>query len=188
MTLFEYLAVAFSIVLGFSLTHLLGRVRSVFEPGRRHAVHITFFFFLVLLHPQLWWALWDLHDEAPWNLFTFFYTLVGPALLYLIATSVVPIDRSTNLSWEEHFGSSRPWIYGFTAAYMLWAIGEVYWVFGISLFHPYRVVQTSLFLIAMAAAIRPSSRMDRIAVPLMLIIFVGAQLVFRIDPGGYFSG
>ena len=66
MTLFEYLAVAFSIVLGFSLTHLLGSVRSVFDPERRSAVHIGFFFYLILLHPQLWWALWDLHDDAPW--------------------------------------------------------------------------------------------------------------------------
>ena len=51
MTLFEYLAVAFSFVLGFSLTHLLGSVRSVFGPERRNSIHIGFFFYLILFHP-----------------------------------------------------------------------------------------------------------------------------------------
>lgn len=188
MTLFEYLAVAFSIVLGFSLTHLLGSVRGVFDPDRRYFVHIGFFFFLILLHPQLWWALWNLHDDAPWNLFTFFYTLAGPGLLYLISTSAVPIDRSQSPSWKDHFASSRRWIYGFTAAYALWGIGEVYWVFGVPLFHPYRIVQASLFLVSITAALLPSSRMDRFAVTLLLIIFIAGQLAFRINPGGYLTG
>ncbi len=188
MTLFEYLAVAFSIVLGFSFTHLLGSVRSVFDPERRYSVHIGFFFYLVLLHPQLWWALWDLHDDAPWNLFTFFFTLAGPGLLYLMTTSAIPIDRSQSRTWEEHFVSSRRWIYGFTASYAVWGIGEVYWVFGVPLFHPYRIVQGSLFIVAIAAALLPSSRMDRFAVTMFLIVLIGGQLVFRINPGGYITG
>ena len=188
MTLFEYLAVAFSIVLGFSFTHLLGSVRSVFDPERRYSVHIGFFFYLILLHPQLWWALWDLHDDASWNLFTFLFTLAGPGLLYLMTTSVVPIERSPGQTWEEHFVSSRRWIYGFAAAYAIWGIGEVFWVFGIPFFHPYRIVQGSLLLVSITAALLPSSRMDRIAVTLMLLIVIGGQLVFRINPGGYFTG
>jgi hypothetical protein len=165
MTLFEYLAVAFSIVLGFSLTHLLGSVRSIFDPDRRYSVHIVFFFFLIFLHPQLWWALWDLHDDAPWNLFTFFYTLGGPGLLYLMSTSAVPIDRTQRLSWE----------------------GAVYWVFGVSLFHPYRVVQLACVLVSITAAVLPSSRMDRFAVTMLLIIVIGGQLIFRVNPGGYLT-
>jgi hypothetical protein len=187
MTLFEYLAVAFSIVLGFSLTHLLGSVRSIFDPDRRYSVHIVFFFFLIFLHPQLWWALWDLHDDAPWNLFTFFYTLGGPGLLYLMSTSAVPIDRTQRLSWEEHFVSSRRWIFGFTAAYAFWGIGAVYWVFGVSLFHPYRVVQLACVLVSITAAVLPSSRMDRFAVTMLLIIVIGGQLIFRVNPGGYLT-
>lgn len=188
MTLFEYLAVAFSIVLGFSLTHLLGSVRDIFDPDRRYSVHIAFFFFLLLLHPQLWWAYWDLHDDAPWNLFTFFYTLAGPGLLYLMATSAVPVDRTGSPSWEDHFVSSRRWIYGSTAAYSVWAIGAVYWVFGVPLLHPYRLIQVSLFLVSIAAALLPSRRMDRFAVTLLLIIFIGSQLAFRINPGGFSAG
>ncbi len=188
MTLFEYLAVAFSIVLGFSLTHLLGSARSVFNPELRHPVHILYFFFLLVLHPQLWWALWDLHDDAPWNLFTFFYTLAGPGLLYLMTTFAVPNDRPASQSWEDHFVSTRPWIFGLTAAYALWGIGEVYWVFEVAMFHPYRIVQVLLFLVCVIAASRPSSRMDRIAVTLLLIIFLGSQLIFRINPGGYLTG
>jgi hypothetical protein len=188
MTLFEYLAVAFSIVLGFSLTHLLGSVRSVFDPARRYSVHIGFFFFLLLLHPQLWWALWDLHDDAPWNLFTFFFTLAGPGLLYLMTTSAIPIDRSQLPRWKDHFVSSRRWIFGFTAAYAVWGIGEVFWVFGVPLFHPYRILQVSLLVVSMMAALLPSSRMDRIAVTLMLVFLIGGQLMFRINPGGYFTG
>jgi hypothetical protein len=107
MSLFEYLAVAISIVLGFSLTHLLGSVPSVFGTSRRYSVHAVFFVFLVLLHPQLWWALWDLHDDSSWTLLTFFYTLMGPALLYLTATSLIPADRSFSERWDVHFESAR---------------------------------------------------------------------------------
>ena len=187
MTLFEYLAVAFSIVLGFSLSHLLGSVRSIFDANRRYSAHIGFFFFLLLLHPQLWWALWDIHDDASWNLFTFLYTLSGPGLLYLMTTSAVPIDRSQSPDWKDHFVSSRRWIFGFTAAYAAWGIGEVYWVFEVPLLHPYRVIQVSLLLISLAGALLRSSRMDRFAVTLMLIILIGSQLVFRISPGGFLS-
>jgi hypothetical protein len=109
-------------------------------------------------------------------------------LLYLMTTSAIPIDRTQTPTWEGHFISSRRSIYGFTAAYAAWSIGEVYRVFGVPLLHPYRIVQVSLFLVSMTAALLPSPRTDRVAVALLLIILIGGQLVFRINPGGYFTG
>ncbi len=140
------------------------------------------------MHPQLWWALWDLHNDAPWNLLTFFYTLVGPSLLYLTATSLVPVDRSFSDPWETHFNASRHWIFGFLAAYALWGIGEVYWLFQVSLFHPYRIVQGSLFVLALAGALSRKPRHDRFIVAMLIIVFIGGQLIFRVNPGGYLAG
>ena len=139
---------------------------------------------LLILHPQLWWALWDLHDRPPLNLLTFIYTLLGPALLYLTGTFLVPVDRTFRGRWEEHFNASRRWVYGFTAAYALWGVGEVYWVFDVSLWHPYRLVQLSLLVVSLAGVVIPSARLDRIAVPLLWAIIIGGQLIFRLYPGG----
>ena len=45
-----------------------------------------------------------------------------------------------------------------------------------------------MFLVAMTGAVARSSRVDRYAVPLLLIIIIGGQLIFRINPGGYAGG
>jgi hypothetical protein len=49
-------------------------------------------------------------------------------------------------------------------------------------------VQVSFLVLAGLAAAARSPRIDRIAVSLLLIILIGGQLIFRINPGGYFSG
>ena len=66
MSLFEYVTVAVSIVLGLGVAHLLGNARPVLDRGHRYWLHALWVATLLLLHALEWWALWSFR-EARWS-------------------------------------------------------------------------------------------------------------------------
>lgn len=185
MTLFEYLTVAISIVLGFSLTHLLANARNVFASGRRDWINSTFYLLLLISHPQMWWAFWDLQFYDKWNFLSFIFILLGPALLYMASTSLVPAGKASDIAWGNHFSEARYWVYGLFVAYALWGVLIVYWLFETPLLHPYRLLQIALLVPAIVGLLTRSRRVDGAIVLFMITAFVIGTLLFRILPGGY---
>ena len=104
MTLFEYISVAFSIVLSLSAAQLLSNIRSVLDPARRDWVHGIWMVHLLILHVYMFWSGWALRDIT-WNLGSFSLLLSAPALLYVTANALVPSDRWESL--REHFLAQR---------------------------------------------------------------------------------
>jgi len=104
MTLFEYISVAFSVVLSLSAAQIFANIRFFLDPARRDWVHALWVVHLLVLHVIVWWSGWALRD-ASWNLATFSLALSGPALLYVTVNILVPSDRSGSL--REHFLANR---------------------------------------------------------------------------------
>ena len=112
MTLFEYISVAFSVVLSLSAAQILSNIRSVLDRDRRDWVHGLWMAHILILHVIVWWSGWALRDVS-WNLASFSLALSAPALLYLTANALVPSDQSASsentFPRQPHLVLHRAW-------------------------------------------------------------------------------
>jgi len=139
VTLFEYIAVAFSIVLSLGVASLLSSVRRVFAPGRRYWIHGTWILILLFNHAVGWWSIWSFSAVESWTLLTFLLVLLQPALLYLLASLLVGDEPASTESWEVHFFEIRRWFFIVRTVYMAAIIVASWELLDIALVHPARL-------------------------------------------------
>ncbi len=149
MTQFEYISVAFSVVLALSAAQLLNNIRSVFDPARRYWVHGLWVVHLLVLHVITWWTIWAFRDVS-WNLGSFSLALANLGALYVAANALVPTDRAGSL--QGHFFANRTMFFtarGFVVL-LFWAGTHV--LLDVPLITPVRLVGV-LFLVICAVGI-----------------------------------
>ena len=106
MTTFEYLAVAYTLVLSLAVVRLLGGIAHALRPGRRYWAHFSWLCLAIALCLTAFWAFLS-YRELDWTLPRFILILAGPALIYVYSSLVVPSDPSTVASWRDHFFAVR---------------------------------------------------------------------------------
>ena len=146
MTLFEYISVAFSVVLSLSAAQLLSNIRSLLDPVRRDLVHSLWVVHLLILHVVVWWGGWAFRD-VPWNLGSFSLALSAPALLFVAANALVPTDQSASL--REHFLSNRMLFFAARGLLVLLSIASTFLFLGIPLLSPARL--SGIFILTICA-------------------------------------
>ena len=107
MTLFEFIAGMISVILALSAGQLLTGVaalvqaRATVRASVTHAVWATGLFMIVFAH---WWSLWDFRD-LQWTFPSFFFSLVGPTLLFFAVALINPrhVSRREPTDLAQHF-------------------------------------------------------------------------------------
>ncbi len=117
MSLFEFLLVIFSIVLGLGITELLsGTVRILRHDlvfGRLHLLWIVIVF---QVQVQLGWALWWFRSLPEWSYGEFVLVLLQPVLLYLTAAVLFPSNNGPE-NLDAHLVRRRRPFFLLIAAY-----------------------------------------------------------------------
>ena len=122
MTLFQYIVVLLYIVLSLGVVRLLDGLPAALKPGRRDPLHVTWLFYVFLLHVQYWWVFWSYSVDVAWNYPRFLVVLAAPLLLCSVAITLVPRDSSAVQSWREHFYHVRVRLFSLLACWMLSAV------------------------------------------------------------------
>lgn len=113
MTLFEFMSVAFSLVLALALSRGLNGLRSSFLEERRYWPHAIWLVTKLLNAVTYWWWLWAYHDlEAHWTIATFLLYLAIPVGMYLQVDSLVGHHPREILDWKKHFYAEHKWFFG----------------------------------------------------------------------------
>lgn len=92
---FEYVTVLISIVLGLGITQTLAGVAKLIQKHERitfYWPHLVWVAFILFLHIQEWWVMYELKTFIPWRLPVFLFVMLYPINLYLMAKVVFP-DR-----------------------------------------------------------------------------------------------
>ena len=133
MTAFEYLSVALSLVVGLSVTRLLGSGVHLFvdrERVRADWVSIAWAVLCFFWQLQFWWAIFELSSLPHWTFGGFLLLVLSPVLLFAASALVLP-HRAVELGVDlrAHFGSHGRWGVLFLMAYFLsaFALGPVLW-------------------------------------------------------------
>jgi hypothetical protein len=182
MTLFEYLSVAFSIVLSFAAVRLLSGISVCFAPDRRYWPHATWVLFVLLASATVWWNFWSFKD-VQWNFIRFLLTLVVPALIYLQAAALVPDNPATVQSWREHFFAARKRFFVALALFFL-LIGVNAWLLlDLPFLHPARVIQALALGFALSGAVSTHNGWHQ-ALPVIFVVLLSiSALALFLQPG-----
>jgi hypothetical protein len=106
VTLFEYIAIAFSMVISFTALRALSGVPHAIQAGKRYWVHLAWLVSTLASVLLTFWIFWW-NRGVEWNFITFALVLVPPCLLYVFVSLLVPEDSSAVTSWKEHFFKVR---------------------------------------------------------------------------------
>jgi len=173
VTLFEYISVAFSIVLSLGAASLLRNLRSVFAPDRRYWVHATWVVAVLFLHAVAWWALWSFSTVESWTFLTFLLVLLQPGLLYLLASLLVGDAQE---SWHDHFFSVRRLFFSVRAVYIAVIMLGSWQVLEIPLWHPARAFGVSHIALSVLGIAAPSERAQGVLVVLQVLLILATAL------------
>ena len=143
MSLFEYLAIAYSLVFSSAAIRLVSGLPHAIRSGRRYHVHLLHVFLLLFALILVFWSFWSFRD-VQWNLFRFLSLLAGPGLLYFLACTLVPDSPSSVTSWRDHFFSiRRPYFLGVCLWFVLLSINTTM-MLDLPLLHPARAVHLAI--------------------------------------------
>ncbi|MEE4175183.1 MAG: hypothetical protein V2I57_13105 [Xanthomonadales bacterium] len=111
MSLFEFIVSMISVLIALAVAQLLISVGRLAQSHGRvvpylpHVLWNVAIFLIAFLH---WWSLWDFRDLA-WNSAMFFYSLMGPLLLFFAVTLLSPNPRADDevIDLEAHYRAIR---------------------------------------------------------------------------------
>jgi hypothetical protein len=115
--------------------------------ARQYWVYTLFVVFQLLLHFLFWWSIVGLHKAANLNFLSYLYLLIGPTLLFLGTSLLVPAAKVESLNFRSEYYGVRKTYFSILIAFWLWAI-FVWPVFGHT-FAPTVPLLIAFFLIAL---------------------------------------
>jgi hypothetical protein len=174
MSLFEFLMVLVSIIIGLGVAEILTgvgrqvRCRDSIHSYWVHSVLVTGIFFACL---QQWWEIWGLRVVPEWSFHGLVMMLTGPVGLFLIAHLLFPEPvRGANLR-EYYFGAMRP-IWWLAALTVVLATLFRPLIFGFDLLSAENAISFVLLAGFVTLAISKRSFLHAIFVPAFLLLIL----------------
>lgn len=93
MSAFEYVTVLIAIVLSLGIAQILTGVASMIKKSHKviyYWPHLLWVLFILLLHIQEWWIMYELKAHHPWRLPFFLFIMIYPVNLFLLARLLFP--------------------------------------------------------------------------------------------------
>jgi hypothetical protein len=167
---YEHVAVGFSMVLSLGVVRLLEGLRPALVPGRRYWVHALWVFQKLLNQAFNWWIFGTLREGIDWNVVSFLWVLLIPALLFLQATALVTSDPSAVASWRNHFFEIRRWFFSVDVVLLTHSVVTSSLYRDVPLLHPFRLLQGAGLTISVLGATSASSRLHAVLAPLAIVL------------------
>lgn len=179
MTLFEYLAIAFSLVFSFSAKRLLAGLPFAIQPERRYWVHLTLTFTQLMATTAIFWIFWSFNGVI-WTFPTFVIVLASPSLLYVNSCALIPQDPSLVESWRDYYYSVRRRYFVGAGLWALVVAGVGTLVLNVPWDHPTRAVQASILVAAVVGTISENPRVHAaIAACIVGLVLTAGLIVFQ---------
>jgi hypothetical protein len=173
MTLFEYLAIAFSLILSSSALRLIRGLSWSLNRDRRYWVHSCLVVNQLGVTLSIFWVYWSYRD-VEWTFPFFVAALASPCLVYAAACALVPEDPAGVDDWRAYYYSSRKRFYSCAIAWALVAAFDATVILGMSWSHPARAFQ-ALALGASAAGLATPSPRVHAAIALVFLVAVATS-------------
>jgi hypothetical protein len=180
MTLFEYLAIAFSLVFSFAAMRLVGGLPHALASERRYWVHIVLVLLQLLATAAIFWIFWS-YREVEWTFPRFLLVLSIPILVYINACALIPEAPASVANWRDYYFSvCRRYFIGVAIWTVLVAVAGTF-VLGLAVIHPIRVPQIIFLTTGIVGASTANPRVHAgialcflITTPIMTLLLLSA--------------
>ncbi len=183
MTIFEYLMVLVSIILGLGMTQILRGLSKIARSDAPYLPLTLWAAFLGCVYVQVWWALWDLNEVALWNQGYFTLIVLIPCSMFAATELLVPMGTTAETNWRAHFFRVRRWFFAAMLLFTLLATLETYILLGVALTHPYRLMQLGVAGLLIVGFFSTNPRVHPWLPALAIFSLVASQIPYRFVPG-----
>lgn len=149
MTLFEYLAIAYALLLSLAAVRLLNGLSHAMSPPRRYWVHVSWLWLMLFSALLLFWQHWSTH-ALEWTFLTFVMNLAGPGVIYFLACTIVPDEPRRVESWRDHYFAARRQFFGGLCAWAVLMLTNTTLLLGVPLLHPSRAIPAGLMIVGLS--------------------------------------
>ena len=105
MTQFEYIAIAPTLILSFSLARVLSNLSPIFTSKNRYWIHSTWVVVLIANHVGMFFIYWVFHLNDDWSFAEFILFLTHPVGLLIVSSLLIPSSEVAD--YRTHFESIR---------------------------------------------------------------------------------
>ncbi len=152
-------------------------------------VYTLLIVFQLLIHLLFWWFIIGLHQHGNINFLSYLYLLIGPTLLFLGTSFVVPDCKVESLNLRTEYYSIRKTYFSLLAIFYLWAI-FVWPVLG-QVFAPTAPLLIIFFLIALTLSITDQPKVHATLIIANYAVYITFIVLFAIhisDLGHHIEG
>ena len=161
VNLYLHVRVLVGIILGLSVTRLIGGIASFIQHPTRYRVsflHLGWVAWTLMNVIAFWWWEYGLRLIERWNLALYVFVCFYASMYYFLSALLFPNDVNEYDGYQDYFLSRRVWFFSFVAVSEVldlvdtWIKGSTYfWSFGTELIIS---VGVSIVLCAIAASTR----------------------------------
>ena len=145
MTFFEYLAIAYSLIISIAVSRVLGGISAALFSEKRYWIHLAYVVWILGSSLMVFWNFW-LFREVEWTLPRYILVLANPALLLVLAAQIMPTESLTSMCWRTHFYRVRQGLCLTAALWLLVINVSSVYLSALPLLHPARWA-SSLFVL-----------------------------------------
>src|SRR5262249_33878981 len=136
INLFLHVRVLIGIILGLSVTRLVGGIAGFIQhPGchRVSLIHLGWVAWALLSVITFWWWEFRLSLIPQWNFGLYFFIVIYSSMFFFLSALLFPQDLSEYHGYQDYFLSRRVWFFGFVALTLAldlvdtWIKGTEYW-------------------------------------------------------------
>ena len=182
MTLFEYLAIAFSLVFTLAAIRIAGGLPHAIIAQRRYWLHLLLVINLLYYVIALFWNFWSFR-VVEWNQYYFIMTLSIPGLIYTSVAIAIPDNPSRVRSWRDHYFEVSRRVYSTLRIGMVMAIVVNMTVLGQSWTHPSRFFQAAFLCLYGVLVATNKPKVHEIILPIVAGINAIGLVTFGYRPG-----
>jgi len=135
----------------------------------------------LLMHLLIWWSIVGLHKIGDLNFLSYLYILVGPTLLFLGTTLLIPDAKTDSVDLRAEYYGVRKAYFSLMAGFYLWAI-FVWPVFGHG-FAPTVPLITVFLLIALIAIITDKHKLHAALIVANLVVYLAFIILYATHLG-----
>jgi hypothetical protein len=182
MTLFEYLAAAYTLLLSFGVARLVFGLPSATLQDRRYWVHLVFVVAFAFWLAALFWSFWSFRDVA-WTFPRFLLALTVPVLALLMASTLIPESPENVESWRDFYYSVRlKYFSAFIVVSFLLAISSTFLI-DMPFTHPARLAELSLAAFGVVGVLSSNPRVHGAMAICVIGFAVFVISVVMFEPG-----
>jgi hypothetical protein len=187
LTLFEYLAIAYSLVISFTVVRAASVLPHALSRDRIYWIHSFWVLSNLALCVLIFWNFWS-YREVAWTLGRFSLVLALPTTVFIVASILSPDEPARVKSWREHFYAIRVRFFVGGLLFSVIAVLVSTIVLEMPILHPFRLYQAGFLGVCAIGAISDRPRVHASLVILTMLSFGLAVAKLFAAPGSLASG